>query len=128
MSVTRLLVGMLCSGGGLGSGIWLTALCLLLPAPRLIAASYWPEAVIALLACLGGWNFPRAWWVIALVAGLPSLLFTSGWCYVIADEGQRNLAWPGLGALALAIALAASGLAAWRRLSRSPLPSPPPEP
>lgn len=99
------LVGLLCSLGGLGVATWLTAVCLLAPAAHLLALSAWPLASACALAALGGWTFPGSWWVVGLFAGFPSLLFTTGWYFVIADEGQRNPSWLGYGALALAGAL-----------------------
>lgn len=105
MTIWRVLVGLLCSGGGLGFGSWLTAVCLLAASSQLVASAAWPIIGVGAVAALGGWTFPGAWWVIALFSGFPSLLFTVGWFFVIADEGQRNPSWLGLGAAALAGAL-----------------------
>jgi hypothetical protein len=118
VSVARLLVGLLCSAGGLGLATWLTAVCLLAPSAHALALSAWPLAGVAALSALGGWTFPGAWWVIALFAGFPSLLFTAGWFLVIADEGQRNPSWPGLGAVALAGAQLVSFAASRWQLAR----------
>jgi hypothetical protein len=115
VTLTRALIGFLCSSGGLGIGVWLTAVCLLSLPAHLAGHAVWPLVTIGLIASLGGWQFPGSWWVIALLTGLPSLLFTSGWCYVIADEGQRNLIWPVLGVLAMVIAAVCTVLASWCR-------------
>ncbi len=94
MTILRVLIGLLCSLGGLGLGAWLTAVCLLAPAAHLIALAAWPLLCIGALGALGGAGpFPAPWWVIALFAGFPDQLFTLGWFAVIADEGQRNPAW-----------------------------------
>jgi hypothetical protein len=108
VTIRLVLVGLLCSGAGLGCGTWLTVVCLLAASPHLVALAAWPLAVIGVIAALGGWTFPGGWWVIALFAGFPSLLFTVGWYFVIADEGQRNPSWLGLGAVAQACALLAA--------------------
>jgi len=105
VTIRLMLVGLLCSGGGLGFGVWLTAVCLLASSAHLVAQAAWPISGVAAIAALGGLTFPAAWWVVALCAGFPSLLFTVGWFFVIADEGQRNPSWLGLGAVALAGAL-----------------------
>jgi hypothetical protein len=118
VNIPRVLVGLLCSGGGLGFGCWLTAVCLLAPSAHAVALAAWPLAGVGALAALGGWTFPGAWWVIALFAGFPSLLFTLGWFFVIADEGQRNPSWLGLGAVALAGALLVAFLASRWQLAR----------
>ena len=79
--------------------------CLLASTDHLAVLAAGPLAGVGAIAALGGWFFPAAWWVVALFAGFPSLLFTIGWFFVIADEGQRNLLWLGLGAGAQACAL-----------------------
>jgi hypothetical protein len=109
VTILRVLVGLLCSGGGLGLGCWLTAVCLLAPTAHLTALAAGPLIGIGVIAALGGWTFPGAWWVIALFAGFPAQLFTLGWYFVFADEGQRNPSWLALGASALA----AAALASW---------------
>ncbi len=116
MTILRVLIGLLCSGGGLGLGAWLTAVCLLASPAHLVALAAWPILAIGVVAALGGSTFPGSWWVIALFAGFPALLFNVGWYFVIADEGQRNPSWLGLGASALAGALLAAYLASrWQR-------------
>jgi hypothetical protein len=116
VTILRVLIGLLCSGGGLGLGCWLTAVCLLASSAHLAALAAWPLIGIAAIAALGGWTFPGSWWAIALFAGFPAQLFTVGWYFVIADEGQRNPSWLALGASALAAALLASFAASrWQR-------------
>jgi hypothetical protein len=116
VTILHVLVGLLCSGGGLGLGAWLTAVCLLASTAHLLALAAWPLIAIGAIAALGGWTFPGSWWVVALFSGFPALLFTLGWFLVIADEGQRNPTWLALGAGALAGAVLVAYLASrWQR-------------
>ncbi len=116
MTVRTILVGLICSLGGLGFAAWLTAVCLFAAAARLPALAAWPLAGVIATAALGAWTFPASWWVVALVSGFPAALFTTGWYFVIADEGQRNPTWLACGVLALLGALAMAFLVgAWQR-------------